>query len=124
MSDDNAQKRSLSEISHLFLSSVREKQTNGAPRPTRIPPGQARPLPMPELPLQSAAAPRGVDLTPEELAHVFGGITTTPIASTVAPIANAAAPITNAVAPIRRTPAVSAVLGAHLNGRQLDRAKE
>jgi hypothetical protein len=31
-------KQTLSEISHLFLSEVRERQTAGAPRPTRIPP--------------------------------------------------------------------------------------
>jgi hypothetical protein len=52
--------RSLSEISHLFLSSVRERQTGGAPRPQRIAPGSARP------------AAGSVDLTPEEYAHVFG----------------------------------------------------
>src|SRR5687767_12475326 len=30
--------RSLSDISHLFLSSVRERQTGSAPRPQRTPP--------------------------------------------------------------------------------------
>src|SRR3954469_13847521 len=38
---DHDPKKTLSEISHLFLSSIREKQTNGAPRPTRTPPSQA-----------------------------------------------------------------------------------
>ena len=32
--------KTLSEISHLFLSSIREKQTNGAPRPQRKGPGR------------------------------------------------------------------------------------
>src|SRR5438270_673871 len=31
-------KRTLSEISHLFLSEVRERHTGGAPPPQRIPP--------------------------------------------------------------------------------------
>jgi len=53
--------KSLSEISHLFLSSIRERQTGGAPRPQRIPPGQGRPQPM-----------TSIDLTPEEYANVFG----------------------------------------------------
>ena len=38
---DDAQKRkkkSLSEISHLFLSSVRDRQTDGANPPRRMPP--------------------------------------------------------------------------------------
>lgn len=36
--NDPPRKRDLSEISHLFLSSVRERQTQGAPRPVRTPP--------------------------------------------------------------------------------------
>ena len=40
MSDSIPPKRSLSEISHLFLSSVRDKQTNGSPRPMRVPPNK------------------------------------------------------------------------------------
>ena len=35
---DHDPKKTLSEISHLFLSSIRDKQTNGSPRPTRTPP--------------------------------------------------------------------------------------
>ena len=40
MSDaaDQNPKRPLSEIGHLFLSSVRQRQTNGAQRPQRTPP--------------------------------------------------------------------------------------
>lgn len=44
MSDSSKQHRSLSDISHLFLSSVRERQTNGAPRPQRTPPAPQPPL--------------------------------------------------------------------------------
>ncbi len=48
MSDQESQpphdpKKTLSEISHLFLSSIRDKQTNGTPRPLRTPPGQQPP---------------------------------------------------------------------------------
>src|SRR2546423_325813 len=100
MSDPNQPKRSLSEISHLFLSSVRERHTNGAPRPTRIPP-------------KGNVAANGamkqefsIDLTPEELAQVAG--------------AGQAAP-----APVERPVThVTALLSAHLNGRQNERVKE
>jgi hypothetical protein len=107
---DEPQKRSLSEISHLFLSSVREKQTNGAPRPQRIPPGQARP-PQAKAPIgeEMGGEIKSVDLTPEEFAHVFGEQGKTA----------QAAPLQT-----RRMPPISAVLGAHLNGRQFDRVKE
>ena len=53
-------KRSLSEISHLFLSSVRERQTGGAAKPVRKPPAAAR--------------EPSVDLTPEEFAGVLGEV--------------------------------------------------
>src|SRR3954447_25961522 len=58
MSDQSNQKRSLSEISHLFLSSVRDRQTGGGPKPVRKPPGAAREI--------------SIDLTPEECAGVLG----------------------------------------------------
>jgi hypothetical protein len=58
MSDQPNQKRSLSEISHLFLSSVRDRQTGGASRPVRKPP--------------SIRTDISVDLTPEEFAGVLG----------------------------------------------------
>lgn len=51
------QPKSLSEISHLFLSSVRGK-AQGSSRPMRMPP-QTR-------------TDMTIDLTPEEFAHVFG----------------------------------------------------
>ena len=89
MSDDpQKKKRSLSEISHLFLSSVRDRQTGGTPRPQR-------------------GAPKRdvtIDLTPEEFAQVYG---------------NGGAP----AEPQRRSVPVSAVIGAHLNGKQFDRVK-
>ncbi|MDB5301551.1 MAG: hypothetical protein JWO87_3214 [Phycisphaerales bacterium] len=107
MSDEQPQKRSLSEISHLFLSSVRDRHTNGAPRPQRIPPGQPRPA---QPPADAQTPPRGdlsIDLTPEEFAQVFGEPETQ---------------VESAVA--RRMPPVTALLSGHLNGRQFDRVKE
>ncbi len=55
MSEPTNENRPLSEISHLFLSSVRDKAMGGAARPVRTPP------------------PKNVslDLTPEEFAQVF-----------------------------------------------------
>jgi len=58
MSDPNRQ-HDLREIGHLFLSSIRQKQTGNAPPPRRIPP-------------QQRAHP-SVDLSPEELQEVVGG---------------------------------------------------
>ncbi|MFI5381024.1 MAG: hypothetical protein ACHRHE_17135, partial [Tepidisphaerales bacterium] len=55
MSSAPSHPASLSEISHLFLSSLRSRQTGGAPRPKRIPP--------PREP--------SVDLTPEEFEQVI-----------------------------------------------------
>ena len=57
MSDQPPKKR-LSEISHLFLSSVRDRQTNGAQRPKRMPPGKRTDI--------------SIDLTPEEFAQAYG----------------------------------------------------
>ena len=56
--DPQNPKRSLSEISHLFLSSVRDRQTGGASRPVRKPP--------------TIRTDVSVDLTPEEFAGVLG----------------------------------------------------
>ncbi len=56
--EQNPQQRRISEISHLFLSDVRAKQTGNAPRPIRKPPGAFR---------QEVS----IDITPEEFAHVF-----------------------------------------------------
>ncbi|MDB5327369.1 MAG: hypothetical protein JWM57_2938 [Phycisphaerales bacterium] len=62
--------RRLSEISHLFLSDVRKKQTDGATPPTRTPPSQ------------TPGGFRGdlsVDLTPEEFANMMRPATDTAI---------------------------------------------
>ena len=101
MSDDQT-KRNLSEISHLFLSSIRELQTGNSPRPQRTPP-----------PSQSSArANASMDLTPEEFAQVFGA------GEDLAP--PEPSPLDSAV---RHAP-VSVILGSHLNGKQFDRVKE
>lgn len=52
---DSQSKRTLTEISHLFLSSVRDRQTGGTARPMRRPP----------------VTTESIDLTPEEFAEVF-----------------------------------------------------
>ena len=96
MSDqDSKPNRPLSEISHLFLSSIRDAAGNGQPRPQRTPP----------------KANVSMDLTPEEYAQVFG--------------AEAAADGTPAQhLEQERIAPVSALIGAHLNGRQFDRVKQ
>ena len=111
MPDQTPANRSLSEISHLFLSSVREKQTNGAPRPKRIPPGQARlPQDGDPLPLRPNATP----VTPSAASRE-----TAAFSQKIAGLNKLAAPAT-----ARRTPALSAVLAAHLGANQVDRVKE
>jgi hypothetical protein len=61
MSDDSEKpkKKNLSEISHLFLSSVRDLQGQGLPRPQRVPPKRSD---------------MTIDLTPEEFAKVYGNV--------------------------------------------------
>ena len=91
MSDQPPQKkRSLTEISHLFLSSLRDRQGEGSQRPQRTPP----------------PSDQSIDLTPEEFARVYGG--------------GGEAPPT----PERKAVPISAMIGAHLNGKQFDRVKE
>jgi len=101
MSDSNAN-RPLSEISHLFLSNVRDLPKPGAPRPVRIPPGGQR--------IESAPKPvapqHSVDLTPEEFAEVFGRIE-----------------LDDDDAPVKQ-PIVTAVLASHLSGNPAERVKE
>ena len=69
MSDPTSPKpdENLREISHLFLSSIRDKAGNGAAKPQRIPPGGAAKPPATPDPNVS------LDLTPEEFARMFGG---------------------------------------------------
>jgi hypothetical protein len=94
MSDHNPNKpnKPLSEISHLFLSSIRERQTNGQPPPQRKPPGSFNPN-------------LSIDLTPEEFAQVLGEQEPSP---------------SDAPPP----PNVTAIIGAHLNGKLFDRVKQ
>jgi hypothetical protein len=94
--------RPLSEISHLFLSSIRDRQTNGAQRPVRKPPGAVPPDG--QTPTKPAFPDHSIDLTPEEFAQVYGG--------------------TEASAREEAKPDVTAVIAAHLNGRQIDRVRE
>ena len=62
------QPHSIREIGHLFLSSVRDRQTAGAPRPQRTPP--AKP-PAPPVETHSGHNEPTIDLTPEEFAQVL-----------------------------------------------------
>jgi len=59
--DPNAEstRRTLSEISHLFLSDVRDRHTGGAPRPQRVPPGQR-----PAAPIEPVMEPADPELAP------------------------------------------------------------
>jgi hypothetical protein len=63
MSTPSDSSRSLNEISHLFLSSVRERQMDGAPRPQRIPPGAPR--------METSRSSHSIDLSPEEFSGEF-----------------------------------------------------
>ena len=96
--DEQPKKKPLSEIGHLFLSSVRERQLGGMAAPQRTPP----------------KANQQADLTPDEYAQVIGN-TSTASGCTVEP---------TAAAPARRTPPVTAIIGEHLNGKQLARVKD
>ena len=98
MLDEQPKKKSLSEIGHLFLSSVRENTAagpGGLPRPRRVPPAATAGLVNPgsgdpeaggaddsdaarqsrgETETPRNAAPNvSLDLTPEEFARAFGG---------------------------------------------------
>jgi hypothetical protein len=94
--------KTLSEISHLFLSSVRERQMQGAPRPVRTPPGQQQPDGHGSAP---AHADLDIDLTPEEFAQVLGVPEPAPGAEE------------------SHVPA-AALLAGHLGASQLDRARD
>lgn len=101
-------KKTLSEISHLFLSSIRDKQTNGAARPQRKAPGPVEPEPRTDA---------SVDLTPAEFAQVYGGTNTNDGGDSGQDVAEAA------LTPRKAAP-ISAVIASHLNGKQFDRVKE
>lgn len=91
-------RKSLSEISHLFLGSIRDKSSAGQPRPQRIPPAGAARGP-------SYHTHQSVDLTPEEFAGVSEESSPAP------------------AAPPRRVP-FTAVLAPHLNGQQVERVRQ
>ncbi len=108
MADERKPSRSLSEIGHLFLSSVRDRQTNGAPLPKRQPPGANAAQSKPATPRTDVS----IDLTPEEVAQVYG------------PIPAVHSEESGLQAAVEASPAVSAIIGAHLNGRQIECARE
>lgn len=133
---DHDPKKTLSEISHLFLSSIRDKQTNGSPMPRRTPPqapgalqgvpaqpkGLAPQVPPPSngLPKQEPGGPwsgMNIDLTPAELAHV-GPDTSGGDCADESDEDESGSEGTRPPAP------VTAVIAAHLNGRQFDRVKD
>jgi hypothetical protein len=90
--------RPMSEISHLFLSNIRDRTRNGAPTPQRKPPVNPKDV--------------SIDLTPEEFAQVFSDSE------------QAASPLLSEDAPARRRAAVHAVLASHLNGHRSQRLRE
>src|SRR4051812_2838093 len=66
--DEAPKKRPLSEISHLFLSSVRDGAFPGLPKPKRTPPKTES---AEVIPPSSHDGELDIDLTPEEFAQVF-----------------------------------------------------
>lgn len=96
--------QSLSDISHLFLSSVRDRQTGGAARPQRTPPKTENHADLP------------ADLTPEEFAQVIGGNESEIPGATKSDHADQDSP--------DRLPPISAVIAPHLNGTQRVRVRE
>lgn len=110
MSQEALRTSSVSEISHLFLSAVRDKHDNGSPRPVRIPPGQKpifRTIPTPPSP-QNAS----VDMTTEEFKQTFP-----PPRGTLDPSPE----ITDDS--LLATPPISAVIASHLNEKLFDSVK-
>ncbi len=104
MSDANDPKRRLSEISHLFLSGVRERHTNGQPQPVRRPPAKREPAQPP--------AAVSIDLTDAELDHALDGV--------FGP-ADRREPVEIDGG---RTRPVTALLAPHLEGGLLDAARQ
>jgi hypothetical protein len=107
MSDQS--KESLREISHLFLSSVRDMAGNGAPRPQRIPPSKQQ---QQQQQQQQPSPNHSLDMTAEEFAQMFGSMDDADGANETPD---------RGLAPV---PPVHAIIGGHLNGKQFDRAKE
>lgn len=148
MSEEQKPSRPLSEIGHLFLSSVRQRQTNGAAMPRRQPPAPIAPRasePNAGLPSAgtsssdpgsfipgagSAFMPQrrdlSIDLTPEEFAQVYGEMDAAEpqIAGAQDATPNADEAPDPLAEPEVRIPPVTAVIASHLNGKQFDRVKE
>jgi hypothetical protein len=101
--------RSISEISHLFLTDIRDKQTAGSPRPVRIPPGGSR-VPQQQHQQHPPDHDSDVDLTPEEYAQVLGN--------------NPEQQSTDDAHAEVRIPPVTAVIAQHLNGRAQERVRD
>src|SRR5258706_633076 len=103
------QPRSISEISHLFLSSVRTRQTGGGPARGRPPPknGGQSAVGSGQSDLPSSQPTPSIDLTPEEYAHVFAG---------AEPTGQDSADV--------RIPPVTAIIAQHLNGRANERVTD
>ena len=90
MHDQPKNPRSLSDISHLFLSSVRERQTGSSARPQRTPPPKSDPRDT-----------RDAELTPQEFQHVLNEPQEQP-------------------SELASVPPVRAVIASHLSSRQFD----
>jgi hypothetical protein len=114
MSDQPQKPQSISDISHLFLTSVRDKQTGAAPRPVRIPP-RAHPNNSQPASSDTSSSPTSmhtpsIDLTPEEYAQVAGQAD----ASDHSSVGEGEV----------RIPPVTAVIAQHLNGRAPERVRD
>jgi hypothetical protein len=105
--------KSLSEIGHLFLSSIRQRQgDSAAPRPQRRPPGAHLP---PDRPSQASNV--SIDLTPEEFNQVFSAEDAARLDAHVNDLHEGLAADEPLHAP------VTAVLASHFNGSQVDRVR-
>ena len=100
-SDPSKPHRPLSEISHLFLTDVRNRQTDGSPRPQRQPPPRAD---------------VSIDMTAEEFAQAFGMSRNEDVGTQPESV--------NGDSMAIKSPNVTAIIGSHLNGEQLERARE
>lgn len=115
MSDQPKPTRNLSDISHLFLSDVRDRQTNGASRPVRRPPGGRTPQINAPDDRQRGHQPHvpgnvSIDMTPEEFARMYAEETGGSIHEDAPPSEHVAS--------------LTYVISAHLNGRQDERVRQ
>lgn len=105
--DQHQPQRRLSEISHLFLSDVRARQTNNAPPPVRKPPGTFK-------------GDVSIDLTPEEFAQVFADGNDTDAHAPVpsAPVHPTHEPTSHKFKPVQ------AIIAHHLGELMADRVRD